>query len=137
MSIPKLTIYITSFSFKKGYPVDSTEHGGGHVFDCRAIPNPGVLEEYKQLTGRDSEVADYLDKQPASHEFISHTHAIISQSIMRYLERGFTHLMVSFGCTGGQHRSVYFAEQLAQYCSSQFAVKVVVLHREQGIEYER
>jgi|SRR5690554_1627535 len=136
MSSATLTISITSFSFKKGYPVDSSEHGGGHVFDCRAIPNPGVLEEYKQLTGQDAEVAEYLDKQSASHEFISHTHAIVKQSVERYLERRFTHLMVSFGCTGGQHRSVYFAEQLAAYCKSKFKVNIVVHHREQGVDYK-
>ncbi|MFW5851774.1 MAG: RapZ C-terminal domain-containing protein [Bacteroidota bacterium] len=136
MSSATLTIYITSFSFKKGYPVNFTEHGGGHVFDCRAIPNPGVLDEYKQLTGRDVEVGEYIEKQPDSHEFILHTHAIVKQSIVRYQERGFTHLMVSFGCTGGQHRSVYFADQLAAYCKSQFKVNVVVHHREQGVDYK-
>ncbi|MFO7869700.1 MAG: RNase adapter RapZ [Bacteroidales bacterium] len=137
MSRSTLTVRITSFSFKKGYPADPTEHGGGHVFDCRAVPNPGVLEEYKSLTGRDAQVAEYLQQQVASNEFMLHTHAIVAQSVVRYLERGFSHLMVSFGCTGGQHRSVYFAEQLATYCSTAFPVSVVVQHREQEIEYTK
>jgi len=136
MTKPVLTVRITSFSYKKGIPEDPTENGGGHVFDCRIIPNPGVLDEYKELTGIDASVGEYISAQPQSESFIKHTFAIVEQSITRYFEREFTHLMVSFGCTGGQHRSVFFAESLAKHISAKYPIKVIVLHREQNITYE-
>ncbi len=136
MTKPELTVRIHSFAYKNGIPEDSTGNGGGHVFDCRIIPNPGVLEPYKALTGLDESVGAYILEQPQSKTFIKNTFAIVEQSVVRYLERDFTSLMVSYGCTGGQHRSVFFAETLAKHITQKFALKVIVLHREQDIVYE-
>lgn len=136
MSKPVLTVRITSFSYKKGLPIDPTGNGGGHIFDCRIIPNPGVLDEYKELTGMDASVGAYIEKQNYSQSFKTHTFAIVNQSIERYFEREFTHLCVSFGCTGGQHRSVYFAECLAKHLVQTFSLHVILEHREQDIIQE-
>jgi len=127
-----LTVYVNSFSFKKGYPIDSSGNGGGFVFDCRALPNPGRLEEYKTLTGKDVAVIRYLEKYPEVKEFIENSGKLVCRSVENYLERGFTSLMVSYGCTGGQHRSVYFAERLAKLLKEKFDIKVVVTHKEQN-----
>ncbi|MDO9511136.1 MAG: RNase adapter RapZ [Bacteroidales bacterium] len=127
----KLTCTIYSFSYKKGIPYDRTGNGGGYVFDCRALPNPGRLDAYKTLTGKDSEVIEYLEKEHAVHSFIEHTTALVEQSIEEYKRRGFSHLQISYGCTGGQHRSVYSAEQLFTRLQDHEDVDFRIIHREQ------
>lgn len=113
---PGLTVRIFSFSFHQGgLPADESGNGGGFVFDARGLPNPGRLAEFKQLTGRDAAVREYLERQPTVHEFLAHVCALVDASVANYRERGFSSLMVSFGCTGGQHRSVYLAERLAEH----------------------
>ena len=130
----KLTVRITSFSYKKGIPDDTSGNGGGFVFDCRAIHNPGRYEEYKQITGRDEPVIAFLDKEESMQEFLSNVYNIVDYSVEKYLSRGFTNLMVNFGCTGGQHRSVYFAEHLATHLNEKYGVRIILEHREQRIK---
>lgn len=127
----RLNIRIFSFSYKKGIPPDKSGNGGGFVFDCRALPNPGRYEEYKQLTGMDQPVIDFLKEKPEIAAFLDHTKALVSQSIEDYQSRGFQNLMVNFGCTGGQHRSVYCAEQMAEYVRKHYDCRVVLRHIEQ------
>ncbi len=107
-----LHININSFSYRRGIPADDPVNGGGFVFDCRCIHNPGRYEQYKNLTGKDSEVKKFLDNEPEMEQFFTHVLALVEQSINKYLNKGFTNLMINFGCTGGQHRSVYSAERL-------------------------
>ena len=126
-----LTVRITSFSYKKGIPQDPTSNGGGFVFDCRAINNPGRLKEYKHLTGKDKLVQEFLENKSDMNEFMESVYAIVGKSVEVYIDRGFSHLCVNFGCTGGQHRSVYGAEKLAAYLQNNFKLKVVLKHREQ------
>jgi len=131
---PQLTITVNSFSFKKGYPDDFSGNGGGFVFDCRALPNPGREPEFRTKTGRDWEVIEYLEAKPQTHEFLKHVKAIVGQSVDNYLERHFGHLMVSFGCTGGQHRSVFFAQSIADWLKATYPqVNVKLNHIEQHI----
>ena len=125
-----LIITLYSFSYKKGIPANSSGHGGGFVFDCRALPNPGRSEEFMLLTGKDQPVIDYLQKQSSVHQFIDDIRHILSPAIDNYLERGFASLMVSFGCTGGQHRSVYCAERTRNWLEQNFPVRVNCIHRE-------
>jgi len=127
----KLTVLVTSFSYKKGIPADPSENGGGFVFDCRGLPNPGRLKEYKQITGKDQPVIDYLERYKEVSDFQQKAREIVKLSIDDYLERGFNHLMVSFGCTGGQHRSVYHAENFARWVENNFPVNLVLIHTEQ------
>jgi aminoglycoside/choline kinase family phosphotransferase len=127
----KLTVRIFSFSFHRGLPQDDTGNGGGFVFDGRSLPNPGREERFKSLTGKDEPVIDYLNQQESVHQFLANAMSLIDASVDAYQRRGFKHLMVSFGCTGGQHRSVYLAEQLAKHLRANDGVDVVVLHREQ------
>jgi UPF0042 nucleotide-binding protein len=109
-----LNIKFFSFSYKKsGIPQDTTPNGGGFVFDCRFIYNPGRIEEFRHLTGKDEEVIEFLDENPEMQKFLKRTSEIIKSAIDNYISRDFTDLMVCFGCTGGQHRSVYAAEKLA------------------------
>jgi aminoglycoside/choline kinase family phosphotransferase len=126
----ELVVTVFSFAYKSGIPADENGNGGGFVFDCRGLPNPGRLEEYRQITGKDPRVIDFLNKEPEVHEFLNHVTALVDQSVKRYIERRFTSLVVCFGCTGGQHRSVFCAEELAGHVRSKFAVKVIVAHRE-------
>jgi aminoglycoside/choline kinase family phosphotransferase len=129
-----LKINIKSFSFKKtGYPADATEHGGGFVFDCRGILNPGRIEKYKSMTGRDQEVKDYLEQETRMPEFLMHVFNAIDIAVEDYLQRGFSDLSVNFGCTGGQHRSVYAADALARHLRNKYALPVIIEHIEQNI----
>ncbi len=128
-----LTVTINSFSYKREIPKDNSENGGGFVFDCRAIHNPGRYEQYKQFTGKDKEIIDFFKDEPEMHEFLKHIFAIIDQSVKKYISREFTNLMVSFGCTGGQHRSVYCAENLSQHLKKDFDINIAVNHIEQDI----
>lgn len=127
-----LTVDILSFSFKKGLPNDTSGNGGGFIFDCRALPNPGRYPEYRNYTGKDPSVIEFLQKEPAVDQFLEHVQAIVAQSVEKYIERKFSHLQVAFGCTGGQHRSVYCAERLAAYLRNNYDCNVVVTHREQS-----
>ncbi len=126
-----LTVRICSFSYRKGLPTDLTGNGGGYIFDCRAIHNPGRYEPYKQLTGRDSGVIEFLETKSEVADFLSHVYGLVDQSVKVYLSRGFKNLSVSFGCTGGQHRSVYCAEKLTEHLKNIFPIQVVLSHREQ------
>ena len=126
----KLTVRITSFSFHRGLPKDETGHGGGFVFDARSLPNPGREERFKPLTGRESAIAEYLEEQESVHQFIANVTSLVDASVRNYQDRGFNNLSVSFGCTGGQHRSVYLAEQLAKHLREGGKIDVVVRHRE-------
>lgn len=126
----KLTVRIQSFSYKRGIPIDEKGHGGGFVFDCRLLPNPGRLPEYADLTGFDQPVIAYLEQEPAVQEFYRHVTAIVDQAILNYRSRNFTDLLVLFGCTGGQHRSVYMANRLADTLRARNGVAVEVRHRE-------
>ena len=126
-----LVVRIFSFSFHRGgMPKDETGNGGGFVFDGRSIPNPGREEQFKNLTGKDAAVAEYLDQQETVHRFLANVRSLVDASVVEYQRRGFKNLMVSFGCTGGQHRSVYLAEKLAQYLRQKNGVQVIVHHRE-------
>ena len=128
---PLLTLEINSFSYKRGIPTDLSGNGGGFVFDCRGLPNPGRYEEYKKLTGLDVQVATYLQGFSEVNEFIENSLKMVQGSIKVYTARSFSNLMVSFGCTGGQHRSVYCANQLARNLQNIPGIKLVVRHREQ------
>ncbi|MGD0163972.1 MAG: RNase adapter RapZ [Candidatus Sulfotelmatobacter sp.] len=125
-----LAVRIWSFSFHRGLPKDESGHGGGFVFDGRSLPNPGREERFKTLTGRDAPVIDYLNQQESVHQFLASVMSLVDASVSEYQRRGFKSLMVSFGCTGGQHRSVYLAEQLAKRLRGRNGVEVVVRHRE-------
>ncbi len=124
----KLTVRINSFSYKEKIPVDASGNGGGYVFDCRAVPNPGKLEEFKNLNGKDKAVKNFLDSMPEAQKFLSNVINIVSQSVENYISRDWKDLMINFGCTGGQHRSVYFAEKLAEYLRTKYDILVKVNH---------
>ncbi len=125
-----LRVRIFSFSFHQGMPTDETGHGGGFVFDARSIPNPGREERFKSLTGKDAPVIEYLNQQESAHQFLASVMSLVDASVSDYQRRGFKNLMVSFGCTGGQHRSVYLAERLAKHLRGRSGVEVVVRHRQ-------
>jgi hypothetical protein len=125
-----LVVRIVSFSFHRGYPKDESGNGGGPVFDGRCLPNPGREDRFKALTGRDAPVIDYLNQQESVHQFLASVMSLVDASVNSYQRRSFKNLMVSFGCTGGQHRSVYLAEQLAKHLQGRYGVEVVVVHRE-------
>jgi RNase adaptor protein for sRNA GlmZ degradation len=131
---PPLQIRITSFSYKRGIPVDESGHGGGHVFDCRALPNPGRLTEYQHLTGQDNEVIKFFESKPEVAQFLGATYSLVDQSIENYQQRNVTNLMVNFGCTGGQHRSVYCAEMLAKHVREKYDVNITLRHIEQEMK---
>ena len=127
----RLTVRVFSFSFHRdGLPKDETGNGGGFVFDTRSLPNPGREERFKNLTGKDAPVAEYLNQQARVHDFLRNVTSLVDESISSYQGRGFTNLMVSFGCTGGQHRSVYLAEQLAARLRLKNGIEVIVRHNE-------
>lgn len=128
-----LTVTVASFSYRKGLPEDNSGNGGGFIFDCRAIHNPGRYDAYKSLTGMDEPVKQFLEEDGEIIPFIEHSKALIEATVNKYIKRGFTHLSVAFGCTGGQHRSVYSAEQIASWLSRKPNVRVNLIHREQGI----
>ena len=130
----KLEVRIYSFAYKKGIPNDITGNGGGYVFDCRAINNPGKYEHYKHFTGLDQEVIKFLEDDGGVFAFLDNVYSLVDSHVQRFIERKFTHLMVCFGCTGGQHRSVYCAERLAEHLSKKFDVDIQIIHREQDIE---
>jgi aminoglycoside/choline kinase family phosphotransferase len=125
-----LVVRIVSFSFHRGLPKDESGNGGGFVFDGRSLPNPGREERFKMLTGRDAPVIDYLNQQESVHQFLASVMSLVDASVSNYQRRGFKSLMVSFGCTGGQHRSVYLAEQVAKRLRGRNGVEVVLQHRE-------
>jgi aminoglycoside/choline kinase family phosphotransferase len=125
-----LLVRIFSFSFHRNVPQDDTGHGGGFVFDVRSLPNPGREDRFKSLTGKDAPVIEYLDREESVHQFLSSVIPLVDSSVSNYQQRGFKNLMVSFGCTGGQHRSVYLAEQLAKRLRGREGVDVVVRHLE-------
>lgn len=126
---PKLTVRIFSFSFhQNGAPKDESGNGGGFVFDTRGLPNPGREERFKALTGKDAPVIEYLNQQESVHQFFAGVNSLVDATVSNYQNRGFQNLMVSFGCTGGQHRSVYFAEQLAKHLRGRNGIEVVVRH---------
>ncbi len=129
----RLTVRIQSFSYKRGIPLDEKGHGGGFVFDCRSLPNPGRYEEYRDVTGNDPEVITFLEKENAVDQFLKHVKELIDQTVKNYQERNFTDLMIAFGCTGGQHRSVYCTNQIAEYLKQKYQVDVQVRHREREL----
>ena len=126
-----LEVTVSSFRYPGGYPADTSGHGGGYVFDCRGLPNPGREEAYRDLTGLDEETVAFIAARPEAQEFWERVRGIVDAHIANYLERGFHSLSVHFGCTGGQHRSVYMAERLRRHLSVRFpGVRVEVTHRE-------
>ena len=131
--VQQLVVRVFSFSYKKGIPEDLSGNGGGYVFDCRSTHNPGRYEPYKKLTGLDQPVIDFLEKDGEILTFLESVYQLADTHVARYLERGFTDLMFSFGCTGGQHRSVYSAQHFAMHLHEKFGIKVELTHREQGI----
>lgn len=128
-----LVVRVFSFSYRKGIPEDESGNGGGYVFDCRSTHNPGRYEPYKKLTGLDEPVIRFLEDDGEILTFLDSVYRLADAHVRRYIQRGFTSLMFSFGCTGGQHRSVYSAQHLAEYINRKYGVEVHVCHREQGI----
>ena len=129
-----LEVKVYSFSFKKGVPHDPSGNGGGYVFDCRSIHNPGRYEPYKKLTGRDEPVIRFLEDDGEIFGFLEHAYGVVDPHVETYRKRGFSSLMVCFGCTGGQHRSVYSAEHMAHHLAQKYPdIRVRLIHREQGI----
>jgi RNase adaptor protein for sRNA GlmZ degradation len=123
-------VRVFSFSFHCQAPADETGNGGGFVFDARSLPNPGREEQFRSLTGKDAAVIDYLNRQESVHQFLAGVQSLVDASVNSYRRRGFKDLMISFGCTGGQHRSVYLAEQLAKHLRNGSGVETIVRHIE-------
>ncbi|MDQ2178532.1 phosphotransferase [Marinifilum sp. D714] len=130
----KLHVEINSFSYRRGIPLDKSTNGGGFVFDCRAIHNPGRYQEYVEMTGKDQPVIDFFKKKSEMDEFLTSVCAIVDMSVDKYIKRKFTNLQVSFGCTGGRHRSVFSAESLAKHLREKFDVNISLRHIEREIE---
>jgi aminoglycoside/choline kinase family phosphotransferase len=124
------TVSINSFSYKNSIPQDHSGNGGGFVFDCRCLDNPGRYDEYKLLTGHDQTVIDFLSNNEEVKHFKAQSFSLVDQAVEAYTKRGFSHLMVSYGCTGGQHRSVYMAEQLSIHLKSKYNIEVLTFHQE-------
>lgn len=129
-STNKLNVNITSFSYKRGIPYDPTGNGGGFVIDCRGILNPGRYERYQYLNGKDDDVIDFFLKNTQIEYFLDQTLKMIEVNVKNYIERGFDNLMINFGCTGGQHRSVYCAEWMAEELKAKYEVTVNLNHME-------
>jgi hypothetical protein len=129
-SVETLTVRVFSFSFHREIPADLSGNGGGFVFDARSLPNPGREEQFRSMTGKDAAVIDYLNREARVHQYLAHVLSLVDASVNEYRRRGFKNLMVSFGCTGGQHRSVYLAEELAKHLRG-VGVEVIVRHIEQ------
>ncbi len=127
---PKLEVRVFSFAYKKGIPNDTTGNGGGFVFDCRALNNPGKYEHYKHFTGKDAEVIKFLEDDGGVVPYLNNVYSLVDAHVEKFIERKFTHMMVAFGCTGGQHRSVYCAEHLGEHLARKYDVIVKVEHRE-------
>jgi RNase adaptor protein for sRNA GlmZ degradation len=123
-------VRVFSFSFHREMPVDETGNGGGFVFDARSLPNPGREERFRQFTGKDAPVIEYLNQQESVHQYLANVLSLVDAGVANFKHRGFRNLMVSFGCTGGQHRSVFLAEQLAKHLRAVNGVEVVVRHIE-------
>ena len=132
----ELEVRVVSFAYKKGIPDDPSGNGGGYVFDCRAINNPGKFERYNNFDGLDEPVIQFLEEDGEIVEFLDTIYPLVDNHVKRYMDRSFTNLMIAFGCTGGQHRSVYAAQRVAEHISRKFGVKVVLIHREQNVEQE-
>ncbi len=132
----ELEVRVFSFAYKKGIPNDVSGNGGGYVFDCRAINNPGKYERFNHFTGLDEEVIKFLEEDGEMKLFLDNIFPLVERHVKRYMERKFTNLMISFGCTGGQHRSVYAAQKTAEHISKKFGIKVSLVHREQNLEQE-
>jgi RNase adaptor protein for sRNA GlmZ degradation len=128
-----LVVRIYSFSYQKGIPQDTSGNGGGYVFDCRSTHNPGRYEPYKKLTGLDEPVIRFLEDDGEILKFLKDVYNLADRHVERYIQRGFTDLMFCFGCTGGQHRSLYSAQHLAQHLNEKYGIEVRVCHREQLI----
>ena len=128
---------LSSFAYKNGIPEDTSGNGGGFVFDCRILPNPGRLEEYRDQTGRDKAVISYLSRHREVDMFLHNVFDICDSAVENYIERGFENLSINFGCTGGQHRSVYCADRLAEHLSGKYVITVKLHHREQQITETR
>ena len=129
-----LVVKVYSFSYRNGIPEDESGNGGGYVFDCRSTHNPGRYEPYKKLTGLDEPVIRFLEDDGEILTFLDSVYKLADNHVRRYIQRGFTSLMFSFGCTGGQHRSVYSAQHLAEHIHEKFGIEVRVEHREQKIK---
>ena len=131
----KLTVRVMSFSYRKGLPHDDSGNGGGFIFDCRGMHNPGKYDCYKKITGADAPVIEFLEERGEVQKFLEHAYGMVDPSVDRYIERGFANLMVSFGCTGGQHRSLYCANHMAEHLKLKYGDRINILleHREQGI----
>ena len=132
-----LNIVIKSFSYKKGLPIDTSGNGGGFIFDCRCLSNPGRYIEYKKSTGKDLDVVDFFEEKNDIHEFLDKVYAVVDMSVENYLERRFTNLMINFGCTGGQHRSVFCAERLAEHFVEKYNLRPLVSHTEHHLFLEK
>ena len=128
-----LSVTIYSFSFKRGIPEDASGNGGGYVFDCRSTHNPGKYEQFKSMTGLDQPVIDFLEQDGEILTFLESVEKLVDHHVARYIERDFSHLQVSVGCTGGQHRSVYCAEHLAKHLHEKYDIKIELIHREQNL----
>ena len=128
--IGSLHVSVNSFSYKNGAPPDYSGNGGGFVFDCRSLPNPGRYDHYKKFTGLDDSVMQFLEREASVAKFLQNIYKLVDQSVLEYQRRGFSNLQVNFGCTGGQHRSVYCASRLAAYLEENYSIKVTVFHQE-------
>ena len=134
----KLTVRVMSFSYRKGLPHDDSGNGGGFIFDCRGMHNPGKYDEYKKITGADAPVIKFLEEKGEVQRYLEHVYGLVDPTVDKYIERGFSNLMASFGCTGGQHRSLYCANHLAEHLKQKYGDRIVILleHREQGTKTE-